>query len=253
LAFKSEGLTQSIQKLQVAQFYTANIAQAAAGVGEATAGVIAEPFTFGVSTVAVVHGADVTGTAVLRSLHGPEIDVQSSTSLAFQFVGFNRKTAEFGDASLSFVVPAAQLTQGATSLLKRTAVPVGAANTAVPQVLRNQTQGALGEAAVRARLLNSNRLELVGEQMRVTTPGVDSYRITDFMVQSRQTGRLSIIEVKTGGATRDVTQLAKDALIGDPLVPTTFTGSRSAAAGYPSSTPTGPIRTFEVNASNLRR
>ena len=128
LAFKSEGLTQSIQKLQVAQFYTANIAQAAVGVGEATVGIIAEPFTFGVSTVAVVHGADVTGTAVLRSLHGPEIDVQSSTSLAFQFVGFNRKTAEFGDASLSFVVPAAQLTQGASSLLARRVVLVGGAN-----------------------------------------------------------------------------------------------------------------------------
>jgi RHS repeat-associated protein len=130
---------------------------------------------------------------------------------------------------------------------------VGVANNAVPQVLRNQTQGALGEAAVRARLLNSNRLDLVGEQIRLTTPGVGSYRVTDFMVQSRQTGRRSIIEVKTGGATRDATQLAKDALIADPLAPTTFTGSRAADAGFPSGTPTGPIRTFEVNASNINR
>jgi RHS repeat-associated protein len=128
-----------------------------------------------------------------------------------------------------------------------------AANNALPQVLQNQAQGALGEAAVRARLLNSNRLDLVGEQIRITTPGVGSCRVTDFMVQSRQTGRLSIIEVKTGGATRDAIQLAKDALIADPLAPTTFTGRRAAAAGFPGGTPTGPIRTFEVNASNLNR
>jgi len=128
-----------------------------------------------------------------------------------------------------------------------------AANSTVPQVLRNQTQGALGEAAVRARLLNINRLDLVGEQIRITTPGVGSFRVTDFMVQSRQTGRLSIIEVKTGGATCDATQLAKDALIADPFSPTIFTGSRAGAAGFPSGIPTGPIRTFEVNASNLKR
>ena len=131
--------------------------------------------------------------------------------------------------------------------------PASAAKSAVPQVSQNQAQGGLGEAAVRARLLNSSRLELVGEQIRITTPGVGSYRVTDFMVRSRQTGRLSVIEVKTGGATRDPAQLAKDALIADPLVPTTFTGSRAAAAGFPSGTPTGPIRTFEVNASNLNR
>jgi len=121
----------------------------------------------------------------------------------------------------------------------------------VRRVLQNQAQGALGEAAVRARLLNSTRLELVGEQIRITTPGVGSFRVTDFLVRSRQTGRLSIIEVKTGGATRDAMQLAKDALIADPLTPTMWTGSRAAA--YKLSGPTGPIRTFEINASNLRR
>lgn len=119
------------------------------------------------------------------------------------------------------------------------------------QVLLNQSQGALGEAAVRQRLLNSQTVELVGEQVRITTPGIGEYRVTDFLVRGRTTGKLWIIEVKTGEATRDAIQLAKDALIGDPFVSTTFTGSRATAAGFPSGTPTGPIRTFEVNASNF--
>jgi hypothetical protein len=119
------------------------------------------------------------------------------------------------------------------------------------QVLANQAQGALGEAAVRQRLLNSSTVDLVGEQVRITTPGVGSYRVTDFLLRGRNTGRLRILEVKTGDATRDAVQLAKDALIADPLAPTAFTGSRAAAAGFARGTPTGPIRTFEVNASSL--
>lgn len=96
-------------------------------------------------------------------------------------------------------------------------------------------------------------VDLVGEQVGVRIPGVGSYRVTDFLVRGKKTGQLRIIEVKTGGATRDATQLAKDALIADPLAPTTFIGRRARAAGFPSGTPTGPIRTFEVNASNLNR
>jgi hypothetical protein len=126
-----------------------------------------------------------------------------------------------------------------------------AAENAVPQVLRNQAAGDLGEAAVRARLLNSKTVDLVGEQIRIDTPGAGSHRYVDFLVRGKETGILRIIEVKTGGATRDAAQLAKDALIADPLAPTTFSGRAARAAGFPNGTPTGPIRTFEVNASNL--
>jgi hypothetical protein len=122
-----------------------------------------------------------------------------------------------------------------------------------PQILRNKIQGELGEAAVRQRLLNSRSVDLVGEQIRVNTPGVGSHRVTDFLVRGKNTGQLRIIEIKTGGATRDAVQLAKDKLIADPFSPTTFSGRRANAAGFPNGTPTGPIRTFEVNASNLNR
>jgi hypothetical protein len=112
-------------------------------------------------------------------------------------------------------------------------------------------RSALGEAEV-ARLLNSKTVELVGEQIRINTPGTGSLRYVDFLVRGKETGILRIIEVKTGGATRDAAQLAKDALIADPLAPTTFSGRAARAAGFPNGTPTGPIRTFEVNASNLK-
>lgn len=119
--------------------------------------------------------------------------------------------------------------------------------------MRNSIQGDLGEAAVRQRLLDSNRLTLLGEQIQITTPGVGSHRVTDFLVQSNKTGKLSIIEVKTGNATRSSSQLAKDALIADPTVPTLFRGDRLSPFGFPAGTPTPPIITFEVNASNLTR
>ena len=122
-----------------------------------------------------------------------------------------------------------------------------------PQIIRNSIQGELGEAAVRQRLLGSRSVDLVGEQMRINTPGVGSHRVTDFLVRGKNTGQLRIIEVKTGGATRDAVQLAKDKLIANPLSPTTFSGRRANAAGFPNGTPTGPIRTYEVNASNLNR
>ncbi|WP_154898292.1 Hint domain-containing protein [Gimesia maris] len=123
----------------------------------------------------------------------------------------------------------------------------------VPQVRLNKIQGEIGEAAVRQRLLESRTFDLVGEQIRVSTPGVGAYRVTDFLVRSKKTGRLRAIEVKSGGATRDATQLTKDALIANPLTKTMFTRRRARASGFPRNTPTGSIRTFEVNASNLNK
>ena len=120
------------------------------------------------------------------------------------------------------------------------------ASTVPPQVTRNKAQGGLGGDAVRTALQQSKVFELVGEQIKVRTPGEGGHRITDFVVRSKRTGRLSIIEVKTGNATRDRVQLAKDAEIANPLDPTTFFGRRARAAAFPNNTPTGPIGTFEV-------
>ena len=129
----------------------------------------------------------------------------------------------------------------------------GSAAKSTPQILKNGVQGDLGEAAVRQRLLNNNSVELIGEQVRIRTPGIGSFRVTDFLVRGKNTGQLRIIEVKTGGATRNASQLGKDALIANPQGATTFFGRRARGAGFSNGTPTGPVRTFEVNASNLNR
>ena len=65
-----------------------------------------------------------------------------------------------------------------------------------------------------------------------------SHRVTDFLVRGKNTGKLRIIEVKTGGGTRNPSQLAKDALIADPTSATTFSGRRARAAGFPNGTHT---------------
>jgi hypothetical protein len=101
-----------------------------------------------------------------------------------------------------------------------------------PQILRNSIQGELGEAVVRQRLLNSRSLDLVGEKIRINTPGIGSHRVIDFLVRGKKTGRLRIIEEKTGDATRDAVQLAKDRQIADLLTPTTFSGCRANDVGY---------------------
>jgi RHS repeat-associated protein len=209
----------------------------------------------------------------LGSLDGPPlttVEAEALNSPYWQghcYVGCNAKgmeeASEMIPGSTAFVVARSGLglvrcaggvlkasTKGTKVLAQDSAT---AASGLLPgQMLRNKAQGALGEAAVRARLLNSKNLELLGEQIRIATPGVGTCRITDFMVRSRKSGKLGIIEVKTGEATRDATQLAKDALIADPLAPTLFVGRRAVAAGFPSGTPTGPIRTFEINASRLK-
>ena len=89
--------------------------------------------------------------------------------------------------------------------------------------------------------------------MRINTPGIGSHRVTDFLIRGKNTGKLRIIEVKTGGGTRNSSQVAKDSLIADPASATTFSGRRARAAGYPNGTPIGGIKTYEVNASNLNR
>ena len=114
--------------------------------------------------------------------------------------------------------------------------------------LPQKIQGEAGEAKVRARLAKNPNIT-VQEQVRVRTPGEGSFRVTDFLVTNKKTGKKYIIEVKTGNATRDKTQLAKDKMIADPNANTTFFGRRS---GDLKGQPTGGIRTFEVNADNLK-
>lgn len=120
LAFKSQQIQQKIEKLEVAIFYLENSAQAALGIAEATGSAMAAPTTGGVSFIGVFHGSDIIATAGTRMRYGPGVDIQSGTSLAFQAIGFDRPTAEFGDRTLSFAVPAQQL----TNFVLKTPVPL---------------------------------------------------------------------------------------------------------------------------------
>jgi hypothetical protein len=73
------------------------------------------------------------------------------------------------------------------------------------------------------------------------------------MTRGKISGKLRAIEVKTGSATRNAIQLAKDQLLNSVTGLTTFFGRRARAVGYADDTITGQIRTLEVNASNLRK
>jgi RHS repeat-associated protein len=74
------------------------------------------------------------------------------------------------------------------------------------QITRNAMQGAAGEAKVGAELVSEGKT-IVGSQVGVQTD--KGLRVVDHMVQDG--GKLSAVEVKTGGATRNASQLAKDA------------------------------------------
>lgn len=85
---------------------------------------------------------------------------------------------------------------------------------------------------------------VVGEQIRVNTPQNPSHRNVDILIRRNRDGKLLAVEVKTGGAVRDPSQLAKDAEIATGQG-TTFSGRRARRAGFPNGTPTGPIDTVE--------
>lgn len=112
---------------------------------------------------------------------------------------------------------------------------------------RNRIRGREAEEIIRRKLVGNNRLQLVGEQIRIRTPGAPFWRTTDFLVRNKRTGELFLVEVKSGKATRSLRQLRKDAVIADPDVNTTFFGRRARAIGFPRGTPTGPLKTYEAH------
>jgi RHS repeat-associated protein len=75
-----------------------------------------------------------------------------------------------------------------------------------PQIARNAIKGRIGERTVEA-MLRLKGYKIVGKNVTVrTSKGV---RFVDYIVE--KAGEYTAIEVKTGGAVRDSTQLAKDA------------------------------------------
>jgi RHS repeat-associated protein len=106
----------------------------------------------------------------------------------------------------------------------------------------NQVQGKLGEEEVLRRLQRNPNVEVVGTQMKVKTPQNPDHRDMDILIKDKN-GDLLHIEVKTGNATRNTSQVAKDTEIAQGQG-TTFYGRNARAAGFPNGTPTGPIPTI---------
>jgi RHS repeat-associated protein len=120
------------------------------------------------------------------------------------------------------------------------------------QAQTNKQQGDKGRDALVARLKKSKRFTVIDKEVRVNTPGNGQHRQMDILVYDKKTGKLVHIEVKTGGATRDATQLSKDLDLAAGKSkdgPTTWgtrkvnnkpevPGGKGAA--------TGPIKTVEV-------
>ncbi|MDB9440212.1 hypothetical protein PN497_02285 [Sphaerospermopsis kisseleviana CS-549] len=122
---------------------------------------------------------------------------------------------------------------------------LGDAAREVPQITVNKKQGDLGEQFIRDKLNNHPKWEVVGEQIRINTPENASHRNVDIVIRNKETGELRNLEVKTGGATRDARQVAKDQEIARGQG-TTFSGKRANDAGFANGTPTGPIPTYVV-------
>jgi uncharacterized protein RhaS with RHS repeats len=110
---------------------------------------------------------------------------------------------------------------------------------------KNQAQGDAGRDALTKRLENSSRYEVIGNEVRINTPENGSYRKVDILVRDRKTKEIIAIEVKTGGAKRNNSQLSKDAEIAVGRN-TTWGTKKVENGGLKKYGKTGPIRTIEV-------
>jgi hypothetical protein len=110
----------------------------------------------------------------------------------------------------------------------------------------NQQQGDAGRDALSGRLRNSVRYEVISTEVRINTPANGSYRKVDILVRDKKdNNKLIAIEVKTGNATRDKMQKAKDAEIARGK-DTTWGTKKVNHAGLEKYDKTGPVKTIEV-------
>ena len=117
----------------------------------------------------------------------------------------------------------------------------------------NKAQGDAGRDALINRLQKSKRFDVLGTEVRINTPNTPHYRVADIVVLDKKTNKIHIIEVKTGGATRDASQLAKDMEISKGNG--TTWGSRKAdkfgITGVSKGNATGSIQTIEVKVDPM--
>ena len=116
---------------------------------------------------------------------------------------------------------------------------------------QNQTQGNAGRDALLARLMNSKRFTVIDREVRINTPQYGNYRRSDIVIRDNKTGKFHQVEVKTGNASRDASQIARDHEIASGQ--NTTWGSRrietdqyGVPTGIKKGAPTGPVPTIEV-------
>ncbi len=87
------------------------------------------------------------------------------------------------------------------------------ANATTSQIQVNRTNGKAAEALLLDKLSRNPNVTVLGTQVYVKTPGVGRGRYVDILIQNNNMGKIIGVEVKSGGATRSSTQIAKDKVI----------------------------------------
>ena len=77
----------------------------------------------------------------------------------------------------------------------------------------NKKQGTLAEDKIYNDLLHNSDVIVLGRQVYIKTPGIGRGRYSDVLIQSKKTGKIINVEIKSGGAVRSTSQIKKDILI----------------------------------------
>ena len=74
-------------------------------------------------------------------------------------------------------------------------------------------QGTLAEDIIYDDVLQNPDVIVLGRQVYIQTPGIGRGRYSDILIQSKKTGKIINVEIKSGGAVRSTSQIKKDILI----------------------------------------
>ena len=118
----------------------------------------------------------------------------------------------------------------------------------------NKKQGTLAEDKIYNDLLQNPDVIVLGRQVYIQTPGIGRGRYSDILIQSKKTGKIINVEIKSGGAVRSTSQIKKDILINSgggvfgKNAPLDMNGN--PLAGMPTSNVTSSVRNvplWEIN------
>ena len=118
----------------------------------------------------------------------------------------------------------------------------------------NKKQGTLAEDKIYNDLLQNSDVIVLGRQVYIQTPGIGRGRYSDVLIQSKKTGKIINVEIKSGGAVRSTSQIKKDILINSgggvfgKNAPLDMNGN--PLAGMPTSNVTSSVRNvplWEIN------